>query len=73
MLFKLWVASALCAVTLASPTLPISSEAAERPADMAVIQDYFNLLGAKVSELKRAAAPPACDYNKAVMPVACKI
>lgn len=71
MLFDLWVASALCAVTLAAPTLTSSDGAAERPADMQILSDYFQLVASKVQTLKDTRAPK-CDYSKAVMPIACK-
>lgn len=72
MLSTIWIVSALSAVTMAVPTLPISSTAAELPADMTVLADYFKLLGSKVQDLKSAGEAPVCDYSKASMPVAGK-
>lgn len=72
MLYKIWVTSALCAVTLAVPNLPFSPGAAERPAEMQILADYFKMLGTKVQNLKDMSAAPVCDYKKAAMPVACK-
>ncbi|KAF4637599.1 hypothetical protein G7Y89_g472 [Cudoniella acicularis] len=68
MLPQLWVASALCAVVLSAPTY--SPGAAERPADMKVLSDYFHMLGTKVQAGRAMAEAPICDLSKAVLPVA---
>lgn len=72
MLCNLWVASALCAVALSAPAIPYSSGAAERPTEMKVLSDYFNMLGSKVQAGKQMAEAPVCDLSKAILPTACK-
>ncbi|TVY45171.1 hypothetical protein LSUB1_G001018 [Lachnellula subtilissima] len=70
MLCNLWVASALCAVALSAPTIPYSSAAAERPTEMKVLSEYFNMLGSKVQAGKQMAEAPVCDLSNAVLPTA---
>jgi len=72
MLSKIWIVSALSAVTLAVPTLPFSATAAQPPADMTILADYFKLLGSKIQNLKSMSSAPVCDFTKASMQVACK-
>jgi hypothetical protein len=72
MLSKIWAISALCAVTLSSPTLNFSPGAAERPAEMKILSEYFSTLGQKVQEGKDMAQAPVCNLNNAVLPVACE-
>lgn len=72
MFAKVLAASALCAVVLASPTLPYSPQAAERPAEMKVLSDYFSMLGHKVQEGRLMSEAPVCNLDNAVLPVACK-
>jgi len=72
---KLWVLSALCAVVLsapAPPTLTYSAGAAERPAEMQILSEYFTMLGQKVQAGRKMAQAPVCNINNAVLPVACK-
>ncbi|RFU35742.1 hypothetical protein B7463_g608, partial [Scytalidium lignicola] len=69
MLSSIWVASALCAAAFAAPTLPFKTDSAAGATNMAVLSEYFSLLGSKVQEGK-GAAPPVCDLSKAVMPIA---
>jgi len=71
MLSNIWIVSALCAVTLAAPTLTYSAGSAERPENMKVLSDYFQMLGHKIQAGKNMAVAPVCDLQKAVMPVAC--
>jgi len=68
MLCKLWIVSALCAVVLSAPTLSVS--AAERPAEMKILSDYFQMLASKVQAGKNMAQAPVCNVNNAQMPVA---
>jgi len=68
MLCKLWAVSALCAVVLSAPTLSVS--AAERPAEMKILSDYFQMLASKVQAGKNMAQAPVCNVNNAQMPVA---
>jgi len=68
MLCKLWIVSALCAVVLSAPTLSIS--AAERPAEMKILSDYFQMLASKVQAGRNMAQAPVCDVNNAQLPVA---
>lgn len=70
MLGRILAASALCAVALASPTLPYSPAAAERPAEMKVLSDYFTMLAGKVQAGRQMSQAPVCDLNNAVLPVA---
>lgn len=70
MLYKLWVVSALCAVALSAPTLSVS--AAERPAEMKILSDYFQMLASKVQAGRNMAQAPVCDVDNAKMPVACE-
>jgi len=70
MFVRILAASALCAVALASPTLPYSPQAAERPAEMKVLSDYFSMLGHKVQAGRLMAEAPVCNLNNAVLPVA---
>lgn len=70
MLSKIWALSALCAVALSSPTLNFSPGAAERPAEMKILSEYFSMLGQKVQEGKNMAQAPVCNLNNAVLPVA---
>ncbi|RDL40394.1 Uncharacterized protein BP5553_00373 [Venustampulla echinocandica] len=67
MLSELWVVSALCAVALSAPTFSMS--AVERPVEMKVLSDYFQMLSAKVQEGKKMAQAPVCDLSRAVLPV----
>ncbi len=71
MLSQIWVVSALCAGALAAPTFTYSAGSAERPTDMKVLSDYFQMLGRKIQEGKNMAATPVCNLQNAVMPVAC--
>lgn len=70
MLSKVLLTSALCAVALASPMLPYNSEAAQRPAEMKVLSEYFSMLGHKVQAGKQMSQAPMCNPNNAVLPVA---
>jgi hypothetical protein len=72
MLSRFLVLAALCAGALGAPTLTYSTAAAEVPAEMEVLSDYFQLLASKVLAGKNMAQAPVCDLNKAVMPAACK-
>jgi hypothetical protein len=72
MFSKVLLTSALCAVALASPMLPYNSEAAQRPAEMKVLSEYFSMLGHKVQAGKQMSQAPMCNLNNAVLPVACK-
>jgi len=67
MLATIWVVSALCAVAFSAPTYSVS--AAERPVEMKVLSEYFQLLGDKVQEGRKMAQAPVCNPSKAVMPV----
>lgn len=69
MLSQYWVVSALCAVTLAAPTLPYYTNATTKPAEMTILADYFRLLGENVASLRSGEAP-VCDFTKASMPEA---
>lgn len=71
MLSQIWVVSALCAGALAAPTLTYSAGSAERPADMKILSDYFQMLGRKIQQGKNMAVAPVCNLQNAVMPVAC--
>jgi hypothetical protein len=71
MLSKIWAVSALCAVALSAPTLTYSSGAAERPAEMEVLSEYFQMLASKVQAGRNMAQAPVCNLNNAVLPVAC--
>jgi len=70
MFCKIWVTSALCAVALSAPTLTYSPGAAERPAEMQILSEYFSMLGQKVQAGRNMAAAPVCNMNNAVLPVA---
>jgi hypothetical protein len=70
MLVRILAASALCAVALASPTLTYSHGAAERPAEMKVLSDYFSMLGHKVQAGRLMSEAPVCNLDNAVLPVA---
>jgi hypothetical protein len=72
MLSIIWTLSALCAVALSSPVLNFSPGAAERPAEMKILSEYFSMLGQKVQEGKNMAQAPVCNLNNAVLPVACE-
>lgn len=72
MFCKTYVMSALCAVALSAPTLTYNSGAAERPVEMQVLSQYFQMLGEKVQAGRSMSAAPVCDMNNAVLPVACK-
>jgi len=72
MFSKVLVTSALCAIASASPLLPYSQQAAERPAEMQVLSDYFSMLGHKVQAGRQMSQAPVCNLNNAVLPVACK-
>ena len=69
MLVKIIAASALCAVALASPTLPYSPGAAERPVEMKVLSEYFGMLAHKVQQGRLMAQAPVCNLDNAVLPV----
>jgi len=70
MFCRIVVASALCAVALSAPTLSYSSSAAERPAEMQILSEYFQMLGQKVQEGRNMAEAPVCNIGNAVLPVA---
>ncbi|KAE9379061.1 malate dehydrogenase [Stipitochalara longipes BDJ] len=70
MFSKVLVTSALCAVAFASPFLPYSQQAAERPVEMQVLSDYFSMLGHKVQAGRQMSEAPVCNLNNAVLPVA---
>jgi hypothetical protein len=72
MFSKVLVTSALCAVAFASPFLPYSPGAAERPAEMKVLSDYFSMLGQKVQAGRQMSQAPVCNMANAVLPVACR-
>jgi hypothetical protein len=72
MLSTIWTLSALCAVALSSPVLNFSPGAAERPAEMKILSQYFSMLGQKVQEGKNMAQAPVCNLNNAVLPVTCE-
>jgi len=69
MLSSVWVVSALCAVALSAPTLPYETKSTAGAANMAVLSEYFSLLGSKV-QAGRGQTAPVCDLSNAVMPVA---
>ncbi|KAE8451200.1 hypothetical protein EG329_004364 [Mollisiaceae sp. DMI_Dod_QoI] len=69
MFCKIWVMSALCAGALSAPTLTYSSGAAERPAEMQILSEYFQMLGQKVQAGRNMAEAPVCNMNNAVLPV----
>ncbi|EHL00241.1 hypothetical protein M7I_3731 [Glarea lozoyensis 74030] len=68
MLSQIWMASALCAVALAAPSL--APGAAARPEEMKVLSQYFQMLATKVQAGKMMGMVPVCDLSKAVLPVA---
>ncbi|KAI9055476.1 hypothetical protein LZ554_000430 [Drepanopeziza brunnea f. sp. 'monogermtubi'] len=70
MIFQIWVVSVLCAGALAAPTLTNSAGSAEKPADMNILAEYFQMLGEKVKAGKNMARAPACNLQNAVLPVA---
>jgi len=72
MFSKVLVISALCAAAFASPLLPYSQQAAERPAEMQVLSEYFSMLGQKVQAGRQMSEAPVCNLNNALLPVACK-
>jgi hypothetical protein len=72
MFCKTWVMSALCAVALSAPTLTYNPEAAQRPVEMQILAEYFQMLGDKVQAGRGMAEAPVCNMNNAVLPVACK-
>jgi hypothetical protein len=72
MFSKVLVTSALCAVAFASPFLPYSQQAAQRPAEMQVLSDYFSMLGQKVQAGRQMSEAPVCNLDNAVLPVDCK-
>lgn len=69
MFSKVLVTSALCAVAFASPFLPYSQQAAQRPAEMQVLSDYFSMLGQKVQAGRQMSEAPVCNLNNAVLPL----
>ncbi|KAN0115079.1 malate dehydrogenase [Hyaloscypha variabilis] len=69
MFSKVLVTSALCAVAFASPFLPYSQQAAQRPAEMQVLSDYFSMLGQKVQAGRQMSEAPVCNLDNAVLPV----
>jgi len=71
MLSKLWIVSALSAIALCAPTL--NTNAAEVPAEMEVLSQYFNLLAAKIQTGRSMAVAATCDMSSAVMPTDCEL
>lgn len=72
MLFQIWIVSALCAGALAAPTLTYSAGSADKPADVKILTDYFQMLGKKIQAGKNMAVAPVCNLDNAKMPVACE-
>jgi hypothetical protein len=72
MFSKVLVTSVLCALAAASPFLPYNTQAAQRPAEMKVLSEYFSMLGNKVQAGRQMSQAPVCNMNNAVLPVACK-
>ena len=72
MLSPVWVVSALCAIATAAPTFSYNPGAAERPVEMRILSEYFQMLGHKVESGRNMAQAPMCNMNNAVLPVACE-
>ncbi|KAK0124442.1 hypothetical protein ONS95_009398 [Cadophora gregata] len=70
MLSQIWSVSALCAGALAAPTLTFSAGSADKPTDMKILSDYFQMLGKKIQEGKNMAVAPVCNMENAKMPAA---
>lgn len=70
MFCKTWVMSALCAVALSAPTLTYNPSAAQRPVEMQILSEYFQMLGEKIQAGRGMAQAPVCNMNNAVLPVA---
>lgn len=58
-------------MAFSAPTLPYETKSTAGATNMAVLSEYFSLLGSKVQAGKDSAAP-VCDLSNAVMPTACR-
>jgi len=66
---QVWTVLAYCLGALASPTLPFSPSAAERPAELLLLSEYFMMLSAKIDAAKQMTSRQTCDFANAKMPV----
>ncbi|KAH7360763.1 hypothetical protein BKA65DRAFT_192188 [Rhexocercosporidium sp. MPI-PUGE-AT-0058] len=70
MLSQIWIVSALCAGAFAAPTFSLPAGSVDKPADMKILADYFQMLGKKIQAGKNMAAAPVCNLENAKMPAA---
>jgi len=70
MLCKLWVLALCACVALSAPTVSFAPGAAERPEEMKILSDYFQMLASKIQAGRQMAQAPVCNLANAKMPVA---